>query len=138
MRGLITERTDVPIPPLVVCNLSDTPEFLSLFLILELVEGRALPTAASMRSLTKTVHENLDSSLASIYSQLRRLDFPSLGYLLQVNGEFEVCEPPTLPDIHAQELEGQESVDILSLFYVNLIAMGVPSMPRQLYVVYWV
>ena len=96
--------------------LDDSPKPLSSFLILEFVEGRKL----DLRKLTELSEEqqtSLYTSLADIYIQLRRLEFPSIGCLLSGSDGILVNKKTTSLDINMQELEGLQPSKIQASYY---------------------
>jgi hypothetical protein len=116
MRRLIASKTTIPIPRVIAYALADDPEPLSSFLILEFVEGQKL----DLRQLDKLSEEqltNLYTSLADIYIQLRRLEFPSIGCLGSGLDDIQVNKKVTSIDINMQELEGLRPSEIQALYY---------------------
>jgi len=75
-------KATIPIPKLIFYVLGDRPEALSPYLILEFIEGQKLDLK-EVKALPEDSDKlnNLYTSLADIYIQLRRLDFPSIGRL---------------------------------------------------------
>lgn len=84
---------------------SDDPSPLSTFIILEYIGGEKL-SYTRMRQLTAMEKEVLYSSLADIYIQLRRLEFPSIGRLVHRHGDFHVGLKTSSIDFNMQQLEG--------------------------------
>ncbi|KAF2971191.1 hypothetical protein GQX73_g2405 [Xylaria multiplex] len=102
---LISERTSIPIPHIVAYRLDDDPKPLTSFLILEYVEGRTL-SYSDIGSFSDAQQDSLYSSLAAIYIQLRRVEFPSVGCLRHDESGPKVSKMVTSIDINMQELEG--------------------------------
>lgn len=116
-RRLVASKTTIPIPKLIVYALGDGPEPLSSFLILEFVEGQKLDLR-SLRNLPDEQLTRLYTSMADIYIQLRRLEFPSIGCLgLGPGGELQVVKKNTSININVQELEDLQSSKIQALYY---------------------
>ncbi|KAH7363987.1 phosphotransferase enzyme family protein [Rhexocercosporidium sp. MPI-PUGE-AT-0058] len=105
---LIAQKTTIPIPKIHAYALGDDDagKPLSSFLILQYIEGQKL-THADLRKLSDEQRTNLYTSLADVYIQLRRLDFPSIGCLMQGLDGFKVCKRTVTIDLNMQELEGR-------------------------------
>lgn len=100
-------------------SLADGPDPLSLFLILEYVEGQKV-SFALLKTLSDKQQARFYTSLADIYIQLRRLEFPSIGSLTQVQDSFiEVRNKTISIDINNQELEGLRPSAIQAAYYNN-------------------
>ncbi|KAH6722167.1 kinase-like domain-containing protein [Leptodontidium sp. MPI-SDFR-AT-0119] len=112
---LIAENTTIPIPKIHAYALSDETEPLSSFLILQYVEGRKR-THAELKRLSDEQRTNLYSSLADVYIQIRRLEFPSIGCLMQGLGGFKVCKRLVSIDLNLQELDGLAPHNIQSRY----------------------
>ncbi|KAF5133094.1 hypothetical protein E5D57_003716 [Metarhizium anisopliae] len=80
---------------------------LSTFVILDYVDGTML-SSTQMEKLNSQEREQLYTSLADIYIQLRRLEFPSIGRLeqTQTSNGFQVGQKAATIDINMQQLEG--------------------------------
>ncbi|KAI2633972.1 phosphotransferase enzyme family protein [Xylaria nigripes] len=102
---VISERTSIPIPRIVAYRVDDDPKPLSSFLILEYVEGQRL-SYDDIASLTDDQKPRFYGSLATIYIQLRRLEFPFVGCLQQYDDGSKVSKMITSIDLNMQELEG--------------------------------
>ncbi|KAG4428691.1 hypothetical protein IFR05_015829 [Cadophora sp. M221] len=113
---LVAEKTTIPIPKIHAYALSDDTGPLSSFLILQYIEGRKL-THTDLRGLSDEQCTRLHTSLAGIYAQLRRLEFPSIGCLTRGSGGFEVCKRTVSIDLNMQELEGLAPRCIQSRYY---------------------
>lgn len=96
--------------------MDDTHEPLSSFLILEYVDGKTL-SSSQLRALPNEQRIRLYNSLADVYIQLRRLEFPSIGCLIRRPDSFEVCKRTTTIDINMQELEGLHPSQIQVSYY---------------------
>ncbi|GAB1311844.1 hypothetical protein MFIFM68171_02054 [Madurella fahalii] len=113
---VVASKTTIPIPRLIAYALGDGPEPLSSFLILEFVKGQKL----DLRKLKKLPDEqqaNLYTSLADIYVQLRRLEFPSIGCLESGPDGIQVNKKTMSLDINMQELEGLQPSTIQASYY---------------------
>ncbi|KAG8409219.1 hypothetical protein J3458_019336 [Metarhizium acridum] len=102
---LVTERTTIPIPQIVGYSLAETCDPLSTYIIMEYVEGGTL-SMDRLRSATATQRDNLYKSLAKVYTQLRRLEFPAIGRLGQCTDGFEVCRRALTIDMNGLQIEG--------------------------------
>ena len=81
-------------------------------MILEYVEGEKL-THETLKELAPQQKTRFYKSLASIFIQLRRLEFGFIGRLVHRNGSFTVGNPVATIDINAQALEGLHPHKIL-------------------------
>lgn len=113
---LVAKKTTIPIPRIHAYALGDGPEPLPSFLILEYVEGRKL-TSADTKRLSDEERTRLYASLADVYMQLRRLDFPSIGCLTQGPDGFQVSKRAVTIDLNMQELEGLAPSEIQDSYY---------------------
>jgi hypothetical protein len=113
---VIASKTTIPIPRLIAYAVSDGCEPLSSFLILEFVNGRRLDPG-KLKKLPEEQQTNLYSSLADIYIQLRRLEFPSIGCLESGPDGIQVTKKTISQDINMQELEGLQPSNIQALYY---------------------
>ncbi|KAK3358655.1 phosphotransferase enzyme family protein [Lasiosphaeria ovina] len=113
---VITSRTTIPIPRLIAYAASDGPEPLSSFLILEFVKGQKLDLS-KLKNLPERQQANLYTSLADIYIQLRRLEFPSIGCLDCGPDGIQVNKKTISLDINMQELEGLQPSSIQASYY---------------------
>ncbi|KAI0448833.1 phosphotransferase enzyme family protein [Xylaria acuta] len=102
---VISERTSIPIPNIIAYRLDHDPKPLASFLILEYVEGQKL-SYSNVASLPNAQQDRFYRSLAAIYLQLRRLEFPSVGCLRCHKDGPNVSKMTTSIDINMQELEG--------------------------------
>jgi hypothetical protein len=115
---LVAERTTIPVPRVIAYALSENPEPLSSFLILEYVQGQKL-SSIQLTAISDEQRRRLYTSLADIYIQLRRLEFPSIGCLAQHQDEFKVSKKTTSIDINMQELEGLRPSVVQSSYYTR-------------------
>ncbi|KAI0102172.1 phosphotransferase enzyme family protein [Nemania sp. FL0031] len=113
---VVSKRTSIPIPRVIAYRLGDGQSPLSSFLILEYVEGRKL-SYIDIDSLTDTQLNNFYRSLASVYIQLRRLEFPSIGCLLCNEEGPVVSKMNASVDINVQELDGWDPSAIQTGYY---------------------
>jgi hypothetical protein len=72
---------------------------------------------ARLKTLSDEQRKRLYTSLADIYIQLRRLEFPSIGCLAQGSEGFKVRKRIATIDINMQELEGLQPSKIQNSFY---------------------
>ncbi|KAF4626308.1 hypothetical protein G7Y89_g11853 [Cudoniella acicularis] len=113
---LVADRTTIPIPRIHAYALGDGPELFPSFLILEYVEGLKL-TYADFKKLSDEQRTRLYTSLADIYIQLRRLEFPSIGCVTREPDGFEVRKRTVTIDLNMQELEGLAPSEIQDAYY---------------------
>jgi hypothetical protein len=99
-------------------SFNNSPELLSSFVILEYIEGLKL-SSFPLKALSDEQRERLYISLTDIHSQLRRLEFPSIGYLTRGPEGFKVQNKISTIDINMQELEGLRPSEIQASFYNN-------------------
>jgi len=113
---LIAEKTKIPVPKIYSYSLGGGPEPLSSSIILEYVEGQKL-SSTPLKSVSDEKQRNLYTSLADIYIQLRRLEFPSIGCLTYDSEGFNVGKKIVTIDTNMQELEGLYPSEIQDYFY---------------------
>ncbi|RFU29458.1 hypothetical protein B7463_g6868, partial [Scytalidium lignicola] len=113
---LIANNTIIPLPKIHAYSLDSSPEPLSSYLILEYIDGERL-SYQHLGKLSNEQKDNLYTSLADIYLQLRRLEFPSIGRLTRHQDKFEVRKRITTIDINVQELEGLQPSRVQDSFY---------------------
>lgn len=113
---LVTEKTTIPVPKIHACKLSDSSEPLSSFVILENIDTDKL-TYKQLEALSDDQRQRFYTSLADIYIQLRRLEFPSIGCLALGPDGIKVQKKTSTIDINMQELEGLQPSKIRNLFY---------------------
>jgi hypothetical protein len=82
-------------------------------MILEYIEGQTL-AVVGLRTLSDTQRQHLYNQLACIYIQLRRLEFPSIGFLSRGPDGIDVCPKLISIGLNEQELEGLQPTCILS------------------------
>lgn len=117
MPRLIAEKTSIPIPKIVAYALADGPDPLSSFLILEYVDGKRFAYTSRMKDISDDQQLRLFTSLADIYIQLRRLEFPSIGCLTRSADGFCVSKKTVSIDLNSQELEGLRPSEIQASYY---------------------
>ncbi|KAF4513173.1 hypothetical protein G6O67_000476 [Ophiocordyceps sinensis] len=103
-------------PEILAFGMDDGSEPLSTFLILEFIQGDRI-SFAHMQNMTSEQRANPYTSLADIYMQLRRLEFPSIGNLVPHPHGFRVGKMNMSMDINMQEVEGLEPSVIQAFFY---------------------
>ncbi|KAK0753663.1 hypothetical protein B0T18DRAFT_452798 [Schizothecium vesticola] len=113
---VITSRTTIPTPRLIAYVVSDSREPLSSFVILEFVSGQKLDLS-KLKKLPEEQQTNLYSSLADIYIQLRRLEFPSIGCLESGPDGIQVNKTTISQNINIQELEGLQPSSIQAQYF---------------------
>ncbi|KPM39087.1 hypothetical protein AK830_g7477 [Neonectria ditissima] len=101
----IAANTDIPIPKIHAYAIRDDSDPISSFIILEYISGEKL-SWARLNSLSPADRESLHTSIADIYIQLRRLEFPSIGCLTPGPDGIRVGKKTMSIDINMQELEG--------------------------------
>ncbi|KAM3547745.1 hypothetical protein MY1884_009457 [Beauveria asiatica] len=84
---------------------------LSTFVILEYIDGKRLSHAEFLRLPTDERCE-LFSSLADVYAQLRRMEFPSIGRLTRRANGIWVGEKTASLEMNAMQLEGLDPLSI--------------------------
>ncbi|TWU73698.1 hypothetical protein ED733_004881 [Metarhizium rileyi] len=104
-RDLLKEQTKIPIPKIYAYSINETVDPLSTFIILEYINGEKL-SADRLENATDPEKENLYKSLADVYIQLRRLEFPAIGRLVSRAGGFEVKQQVLTVDTIGLQLEG--------------------------------
>ncbi|ROT39961.1 kinase-like protein [Sodiomyces alkalinus F11] len=105
---LVSERTTIPLPRIIASSLDGGVCEIPSFLILEYVQGTALSDIKIIK-LEPSERTVLQEELASIYAQLRRLTFPSIGALsFASGGDVEVAQGPVSIEFNMQDLEGIE------------------------------
>jgi hypothetical protein len=116
---LVAEKTNIPIPRVVAYAYSERSEPLPSFLILEYIEGERL-SFGRLQALTDQERSRFYSSLADVYIQLRRLEFPSIGCLVSSpEGDLKVGKKVTSIDTNMQELEGLRPSHIQASYYAD-------------------
>ncbi|KAF4631887.1 hypothetical protein G7Y89_g6249 [Cudoniella acicularis] len=102
---LIAKKTNIPIPRIHASSLGREKGLYS-FVILDYVEGRTL-FDVGFNTLSDAQRQHLYEQLASIYLQLRRLEFSSIGVLGQgADDSVDVRKKVASIAINEQELEG--------------------------------
>jgi serine/threonine protein kinase len=114
----VINETKIPVPKIYAYNLGDGSQPLSSYVILEYIEGEVF-SYARLKTLSDKQRKRLYTSLADIYIQLRRLEFPSIGCLAHGPEGFNVRKRIATIDINMQELEGLQPSKIQSSFYNN-------------------
>ncbi len=74
-------------------------------------------TYADVKKLSDEQRIRLYTSLADMYIQLRRLDFPSIGCLVRRPQGYQVRKRVNTIELNMQELEGLASSEIQNLYY---------------------
>ncbi|EXU98321.1 aminoglycoside 3'-phosphotransferase/choline kinase domain protein [Metarhizium robertsii] len=103
----LEENTTIPVPKILAYSEDANSDPLSTFIILDYVDGTML-SSTQMEKLNSQEREQLYTSLADIYIQLRRLEFHSIGRLEQTQTltGFQVGQKAATIDINMQQLEG--------------------------------
>lgn len=103
----LEENTTIPVPKILAYSEDVNSDPLSTFVILDYVDGTML-SSTQMEKLNSQEREQLYTSLADIYIQLRRLEFPSIGRLEQTQTSygFDVRQKAATIDMNMQQLEG--------------------------------
>ncbi|KAJ2891959.1 hypothetical protein MKZ38_010502 [Zalerion maritima] len=115
---LVAEKTTIPIPKIHAYHLGATTDAgaLSSFVILEYVEGNQLKRS-DLRILSDEQRNGIYTSVAVIYIQLRRLEFPAIGGLVRHPDSFRVGKKTANIDINDQELAGLRPSLIQASYY---------------------
>ncbi|GAB0142006.1 hypothetical protein EsHS_00002572 [Epichloe bromicola] len=105
LRPLVAERTSIPVPKIIAYSLTETCDPLSTYIIMEYVGGGTL-SLERLKNATATQRDNLYRSLANVYLQLRRLEFPAIGRLAQCTKGVGVCRRALTIDVNGLQIEG--------------------------------
>ncbi|KYK61367.1 phosphotransferase enzyme family protein [Drechmeria coniospora] len=116
--SLIAEKTSIPIPRIIAYSLDQSADPLSTYIILEYVAGDRL-SADRLKSATQMQKGNLYKSLAEMYIQLRRLEFPSIGRLVRRDGGFEVDRQVVTIDTNCLQVEGLDPFATQSSYHAD-------------------
>ncbi|ODA81130.1 hypothetical protein RJ55_04093 [Drechmeria coniospora] len=116
--NLIAEKTSIPIPRIIAYSLDQSADPLSTYIILEYVAGDRL-SADRLKSATQMQKGNLYKSLAEMYIQLRRLEFPSIGRLVRRDGGFEVDRQVVTIDTNCLQVEGLDPFATQSSYHAD-------------------
>ncbi|KAG9252441.1 kinase-like domain-containing protein [Emericellopsis atlantica] len=114
---LLADRTTIPAPKLIAYGIGDHSKPIPTFLILEYVQGEKLMQGTLQLDPDKK--QNLYTSLADIYIQLRRLEFDSIGCLVRRGDNAVVGRRPVSIDTNRQELEGRQPMAVQSRYLNN-------------------
>jgi hypothetical protein len=109
---LLSARTTIPVPKVVAYALGDDSKPIDTFLILQYMRGEMLQTW-KLKEISVEQRQAFYKSLADIYLQLRRLEFPTIGCLTGTDDP-GVGGPRTVfsIDINEQEISGRNSKQI--------------------------
>ncbi|OAR02515.1 hypothetical protein LLEC1_01299 [Akanthomyces lecanii] len=111
----LSERTTIPVPKVLACCVDSfagsDADPLSTFVILEYIEGECLSPANFLQLPTDEKRE-LYRSLADVYIQLRRLEFPSIGRLTREANGICVGEKTASLEMNTMQLEGLDPISI--------------------------
>ncbi|KAI5464572.1 phosphotransferase enzyme family protein [Mariannaea sp. PMI_226] len=110
---LVQEKTSIPVPSIINYKLGDDSTPLSSYLIIEYVEGEKL-SFAQLKSFSADERKRFFSSLANVYLELRRLEFPAIGCLTE---DFQVRKKPVTIAVNTQQLEGLGPSRVQDAFY---------------------
>lgn len=77
----LSQNTTIPIPKIIAYRADEGADPLTTFLILEFIDGRHLSPMRLEDGLPPHEKKNLFESLADVYIQLRRQEFPAIGRL---------------------------------------------------------
>ncbi|KAL2755820.1 hypothetical protein ACRALDRAFT_211013 [Sodiomyces alcalophilus JCM 7366] len=109
---LVAEKTSIPLPDIIAYRLGEGSEPFSCYLILRYIHGESIK---DIKQLTGAQRQRFYASLASIYAQLRRLEFPAAGRLTRSSaGVVEVRKPPISISLNSSHLEGATPFDIMA------------------------
>lgn len=110
----LAEQTKIPVPKIFGYCVDDSTDPLATFLILEFINGEQL-SLAKMTDLASEKRKNLFGSLADIYLQLRRLEFPSIGRLEGSASNPRIGKTATI-SMNMLQLEGLDSFGLRDRF----------------------
>ncbi|KAL2262479.1 hypothetical protein VTK26DRAFT_1210 [Humicola hyalothermophila] len=113
---LVATRTSIPVPKVHAYALGTGPAPFSSFVILEYIQGRKLDYAG-LNGLAPEQRRRLYRSLADMYVQLRRLEFPAMGCLVEDQHGARVGRRAVTLDTNMQELEGMAPFEIMDSYY---------------------
>ena len=115
MDRLLLERTTIPIPRVFSSRSEIHPDPLSTFIIMEYIDANVL-SPIQLMDLEDDQKKELYKSLANIYIQLRRQEFPAIGRLHQTTEGIHSLGKTASVDINIQQLEGLEPFSIQEQF----------------------
>lgn len=109
---LLSARTTIPVPQVIAFALGDESKPIDTFLILQYMRGEMLQTW-KLKDISVAQKQAFYESLADIYLELRRLEFPAIGCLAGTEDP-RVGGPRTVfsVDINEQEISGRNSKQI--------------------------
>ncbi|KND87179.1 hypothetical protein TOPH_08146 [Tolypocladium ophioglossoides CBS 100239] len=116
--NMVAARTTIRVPKIHAHRVEDSSSPLSTFVILEYIDGEKL-SYDRIRKLSDEQRKILYSSLADTYIQLRRLEFLSIGRLVQHLDGFAVSPKMSSIDINMQELEGLNPSSIQDSYFCD-------------------
>lgn len=109
---LLAAKTTIPVPKVHFAALGDGPAPFPSFLILEYIDGQKLDYK-QFKGLAAEQRNRLFASLADIYIQLRRLEFPAIGRLVQDGETTKVGKGIFTADINMQHLENAAPSEVI-------------------------
>ncbi|KAK2598052.1 hypothetical protein QQS21_005829 [Conoideocrella luteorostrata] len=115
----LIKNITIPVPKVLAYRVDDeiTTDPLSTFIIINYLDGTTLSTA-QMERFTTQEKEALYTSLADIYIQLRRQEFPCIGRLEQdASNGFHVGQKTVSIDMNMQQLEGLDPFAIQATYH---------------------
>ncbi|OAA42570.1 phosphotransferase enzyme family protein [Metarhizium rileyi] len=113
----LSGSTTIPVPKILACRTDSGNDPLCTFVILEYIDGKLL-SPAEFGSLTPDKKSELHKSLADIYVQLRRQEFPSIGRLkLGAASGVHISEKTASLEMNMMQLEGLDPFSIQDSYH---------------------
>ncbi|TQV90370.1 phosphotransferase enzyme family protein [Cordyceps javanica] len=112
----LSEETTIPLPKILAYRTEDSTDPLSTFVILEFIDGTRL-SPHQLEDLPPQTRQNLFTSLADIYVQLRRQEFSTIGKLDGSASKPHVGQKTATIIMNMLQLEGLEAFSIRETFH---------------------
>ncbi|TWU77195.1 hypothetical protein ED733_008610 [Metarhizium rileyi] len=113
----LSGSTTIPVPKILACRTDSGNDPLCTFVILEYIDGKLL-SPAEFGSLTPDKKSELHKSLADVYVQLRRQEFPSIGRLkLGAASGVHMSEKTASLEMNMMQLEGLDPFSIQDSYH---------------------
>lgn len=107
----LSDCTTIPVPKVLAYCLENGSDPLSTFVILEYIDGKLL-SPAEFYDLSVNDRSELYKSLADVYIQLRRQEFPSIGKLKARGNGVYIGEKTASIEMNMMQLEGLDPFSI--------------------------
>ncbi|EFY88761.1 phosphotransferase enzyme family protein [Metarhizium acridum CQMa 102] len=107
----LSESTTIPVPKVLAYCADSGADPLSTFMILEYIDGKLL-SPAEFRRLPPDPKAELYKSLADVFVQLRRQEFPSIGRLKLGASGVRIGEKTASLEMNMMQLEGLDPFSI--------------------------